>query len=151
MSGAAPLIMVEQAISTSGDFQGMFMKPIMLALIVSLGLGSASAAAQSNLPGDAAKGAASFNARCGACHTVTSTDGAMAPTLKGVVGTKAGTRSKTFKYSPAMQKAAPVWTMSNLDKWLAAPQTMIPGSRMMTVVPNPQDRANIIAFLKTQK
>lgn len=127
------------------------MKPVMLSLILLLGFGSTAAVAQSNLRADIAKGATSFKARCGACHTVTSTDGAMAPTLKGVVGTKAGTRSKTFKYSPAMQKAAPMWTMSNLDKWLASPQAMIPGSRMMTVVPNPQDRANIISFLKTQK
>jgi len=145
------MIIVERSILTSSLFQEIRMKPIMLSLILSLGFGSTSAVAQSNLPADIAKGATSFKARCGACHTVTSTDGAMAPTLKGVVGTKAGTRSKTFKYSPAMQKAAPVWTMSNLDKWLASPQAMIPGSRMMTVVPNPQDRANIIAFLKTQK
>ena len=126
------------------------MKLIILPLALSLGGLSTPITAQSIPVGDAAKGAGAYKARCGACHTVSGTDSAMAPTLRGVVGAK-GARSKSFKYSAAMRKAAPVWTISNLDKWLAAPQTMIPGSRMMTVVPNAQDRANIIAYLKTQK
>jgi len=41
-----------------------------------------------------------------------------------------------------------VWTEENLDKWLTRPQDFIPGTKMFYEVKNPQDRADLIAFLK---
>jgi cytochrome c len=41
-----------------------------------------------------------------------------------------------------------VWTEDNLDKWLANPLALVPGSKMRFKVNDAQDRADIIAFLK---
>jgi cytochrome c len=41
------------------------------------------------------------------------------------------------------------WNEKNLTKFLAAPRQMVPGTRMTFAgLPNSQDRANVIAFLK---
>jgi cytochrome c len=121
-----------------------------LAAVLSPALAMAQAAAP--MPaGDASKGAATFKMRCGVCHNVTGVDTPMAPTLKGIVGAKGGAHSKTFKYSPALVKAAPTWTPANINTWIQGPGKMVPGTKMLMVVPNPQDRADIIAFLQTAK
>jgi cytochrome c len=36
----------------------------------------------------------------------------------------------------------------NLDKWLTGPRKFIPGAKMFYEVKKPQDRADLIAFLK---
>jgi cytochrome c len=41
-----------------------------------------------------------------------------------------------------------VWNEDMLDKWLANPQTLVPGTTMFYLVKNAQDRADVIAFLK---
>ena len=114
-------------------------------------LSPALAFAQAAPAGDATKGAATFKMRCGVCHNVTGADTPMAPSLKGVVGSKGGAHSPTFKYSDALKKAAPTWNAATLNTWISGPQKMVPGTKMLMVVPNPQDRADIIAFLTTQK
>ncbi len=63
---------------------------------------------------------------------------------KGVVVRAAGTDN----YSPALRDAKIVWTEENLDKWLSDPHRLILGSRMFYQVDNPQDRADLIAFIK---
>jgi cytochrome c len=128
--------------------QGFVMKRLFVVAALAAVISPAVAFAQT---GDATKGAASFKMRCGVCHTVTGTDSPMAPSLKGVVGSKGGAHSATFKYSDALKKAAPTWTPATMNTWLTAPQKMVPGTKMMMVVPNPQDRADIIAYLSTVK
>jgi len=41
-----------------------------------------------------------------------------------------------------------VWNETTLDQWLANPQALVPGTKMMFSVDNAQDRADVIAFLK---
>ncbi len=96
----------------------------------------------------AAGGDALFKARCQMCHTAT--PGLMAPSLKGVVGRKAGTVPK-FNYSAAVKTSKIVWTAQNLDKYLIAPGKFIPGTRMVISVSDPVARASIIAYLATLK
>ena len=46
-----------------------------------------------------------------------------------------------------------VWTEQNIDKWIADPKAMIPDSPMTLAfqgIPDAVERANIIAYLKTQ-
>ena len=96
---------------------------------------------------DPAKGKVLF-LQCRACHTV-EVDGGnkVGPNLHGLLGRKAGT-APGFNYSPAMAAATIVWTPETLDRWLARPAEMVPGTAMVFVgVPNPQDRANLIAWL----
>lgn len=98
--------------------------------------------------GDAAAGKKVFM-RCVACHAVQPNAGAkMGPNLAGVAGRKAGTAA-TFRYSAAMKKANLKWDDATLDKWLAKPSAVVPGTSMAFAgLPNPADRANVIAYLK---
>ena len=102
------------------------------------GGGSAEAA------GDAAHGEVLYQG-CEDCHSIEKND--VGPMHKGVVGRPSGI-VPGYNYSPALRNAKIVWTEENLDKWLTNPQQLIPGTKMFYEVKNPQDRADLIAFLK---
>lgn len=97
---------------------------------------------------DAAAGKKVFM-RCVACHAVKAGAPAkMGPNLAGVIGRKSGSAAG-FKYSAAMQKAKLTWNDATMDKWLAKPSAVVPGTSMAFAgLPNPADRANVIAYLK---
>jgi cytochrome c len=94
--------------------------------------------------GDAARGEALYR-DCQACHAFDKNQ--IGPMHRGVVGRAAGTVAG-FDYSEALKNAKIVWTEANLDKWLADPEILIPGSKMFFSVDKAGDRADIIAFLK---
>lgn len=119
-----------------------------LPVIVGLGLLVSSAASAAE--GDPAAGKRVFN-QCQACHTVVKGKNGLGPSLNGVIGRKVGTAEGFKNYSPAMQKSDVVWSEETLDKYLADPKAFIPGNRMIFVgLKKPEDRANVIAFLKQQ-
>ncbi|KEQ55450.1 c-type cytochrome [Sphingobium chlorophenolicum] len=96
--------------------------------------------------GDAAKGKAVF-ARCMACHSVDPGANRLGPSLAGVMGRTSGTMAG-FAYSPAMKNAKIRWDAKTLDAFLAKPTAKVPGSKMIFAgLPNPADRANLIAYL----
>ena len=98
--------------------------------------------------GDAAKGEAAFNDVCTQCHTIGGV--AAGPNLAGVVGRKAG--ATDYPYTAAMKGAGIVWTPANLERYLANPAGVVPGTAMTGVsVPSAVQRANIVAYLATQK
>ena len=108
-------------------------------------LGSSGAFAQA--AGDPVKGKAVF-ARCAICHTVEPGKNKLGPTLANIVGSKAGD-VPGFNFSPAMKASKVVWTRDALDKYLTNPRTFLPGNRMIFAgLPKPDDRANVIAYLK---
>jgi cytochrome c len=105
--------------------------------------------------GDAAKGKAAF-AKCGICHQVGPGAATLVgPELNGIVGRKAASIAD-YTYSAGMKKLGDegfVWTEQNIDKWIADPKAMIPDSPMALAfqgIPDAGERANIIAYLKTQ-
>jgi cytochrome c len=72
------------------------------------------------------------------------------PSLYGVVGRKAGGLDG-YAYSPAMAAQTFTWTEVMLDRWLTAPTDVVPGTKMaFGGLPNPQDRAALIDYLKRQ-
>lgn len=102
-----------------------------------------------SLTGDAAKGEKVF-AQCKACHVAEPNVNRVGPTLHAVVGRKAGTIAG-FKYSPANKNSGLTWTEEQLFTYLAAPQKVVPGTYMAFAgLKNPQDRADVIAYLKTK-
>jgi len=113
-----------------------------------LGALTAAGAAQAAGPaGDAARGKTVF-ARCAACHDLNTGAIRMGPSLKGVVGRKAGTFAN-FSYSAGMKGKGVVWGPDTLDQFLTAPMKYVPGTRMaFPGLSNPQDRADVIAYLK---
>ena len=98
---------------------------------------------------DAAKGKSTF-ATCSACHPSDKTNNT-GPGLGGIVGRKAGS-AEGFRYSRAMKKASFVWDEKTLNGYLANPQAAIPGNVMpFPGIPDAEQRADVIAYLKTLK
>ena len=100
--------------------------------------------------GDAAAGAKTF-VQCKACHVTTAGVNRIGPSLHAVVGRKAGI-VPGYAYSAANKGSGLVWTEAELFTYLEAPRKVVPGTKMSFAgLKAPQDRANVIAYLKTQK
>jgi len=100
--------------------------------------------------GDLSNGEAKF-AICKSCHTLTPGGPDMTgPNLSGVFGRKAGAKGG-YHYSDAMKGQNITWDAAELDKWLADPKAMVPGTKMTFVgFKDPKDRVDVIAYLKAE-
>jgi cytochrome c len=96
------------------------------------------------LAGDAARGETLYEA-CQDCHSLDKND--VGPRHRGVFGRKAASLPD-YDYSDALKSANIVWNEETLDKWLTDPQAVAPGAKMFFHLDNPQDRADVIAYLK---
>jgi cytochrome c2 len=102
---------------------------------------------------DLAAGEAAF-ARCKSCHTVDA-GGAngIGPNLFGVIG-RAVASHGGFAYSDAMQahkRAAPIWTLDELDQFITAPGRHVPGTKMSFAgIRDTNTRVNLIAWLRSR-
>jgi cytochrome c len=105
------------------------------------------ASAQPAARGNPATGARLYQS-CMGCHSLDEND--VGPKHRGVVGRKAGA-VPGYAYSAALRKSGIVWTPDMLDRWLSGPQKLVPGAKMFFSVAKPQDRADIIAYLATQR
>ena len=108
-------------------------------------MGAAPAAA-----GDTAA-AAQFKKSCGTCHVaVANAPPRQGPNLFQIVDRPAGSVTG-FKYSAAFMagKDGIVWDAATLDRWLADPQSVIPGAIMPYKQADEAKRQLIIEFLKT--
>jgi len=96
---------------------------------------------------DLANGEAKF-AMCASCHSIAPGGPNMTgPHLHGVVGRKAGSVAD-YNYSDAIKNAGFSWDAARLDTWIAAPRTMLPGTKMSFVgMKDPKDRTDVIAYL----
>jgi cytochrome c len=126
-------------------------RPIRLFALA--GLLAACAAYTSGLKGDAANGKELFAANsCVACHGVTKEDNSMVgPSLFGVVGRKAGTAPSLLGASEGLKNYGVIWSAETLDEFLANPDAKVPGTPMAGVLADPQQRADVIAYLFTLK
>ena len=96
---------------------------------------------------DAAKGESVFN-KCTACHNATK-GGAnqLGPNLSDVMGEPIR-KGKGYAFSPALAEKGGNWDWKSLSDWLKSPKAFAPGTKMTFAgISNPQDRANVIAFL----
>ena len=90
--------------------------------------------------------------QCRACHSIVpeAESGKIGPTLYGVIGRKAGS-VPDFAYSAAVASSGITWTADKIDGWLQRPSEFLPGNKMVFVgIQDPQDRANIIAFIQDE-
>ncbi|MBR0830449.1 c-type cytochrome [Bradyrhizobium manausense] len=121
----------------------MMGRKILLALLACF-LSSAAAA-----DGDAATGKAVFARTCQNCHAVEIGVNKVGPSLWNVVG-RAPASVPDFAYSDAMKANKDVWTATALDAYLADPRGDVHGVRMFFKgLPEPSDRADVIAYLQT--
>jgi cytochrome c len=96
-------------------------------------------------PGSAAEGKDVFERRCTGCHSLD--QNREGPKLGGVYGRTSG-QLPGFPYSPALQNAHIVWDEMTLDRWLTDPDAYVSGNNMDFRVTKPQERPDLIRFLK---
>jgi cytochrome c2 len=108
------------------------------AAVTALSTGAAHAA------GSAANGQTIYNNQCAMCHA-----SGIGPALGGVYGNQAA-GVPGYAYSTALKNAKLTWDAATLDKFLAAPQTAVPGTKMTFAgLTTASDRADVIAYLAT--
>ena len=96
---------------------------------------------------DAAAGKSVFRSQCSICHSVERGRSMTGPSLFAIVGRPAG-QVAGFQYSPAMQAAHLTWDAATLDRYLASPRQVVPGTFMAYAgIKDPTQRANLIAYL----
>src|SRR3954447_7442321 len=100
---------------------------------------------------DAAKGGDVFK-KCATCHNADKGGpNQLGPNLWGVLGEDIGKGANGFAFSPALSSKGGKWNWDLLSQWLTSPKAFAPGTKMTFAgISNPQDRANVIAFLNTK-
>lgn len=92
--------------------------------------------------------------RCAACHSLRADDAsAPAPTLTGVVGRRAAA-VESFAYSDAMRTAGRrglVWDEATLERYLADPEAIVPGTTMPFQGGTAAERRAVIAWLRDRR
>ena len=118
----------------------MKMRGLVLASLLALGTTACVAAAPDAMRGE------QLYTRCLACHALAYDR--VGPRHCGLFGRLAGS-VPGFAYSPAMKNSKIVWNEKTLDQFLKSPLKMVPGTAMTyDGVPDPKDRADLIAYLK---
>lgn len=100
-----------------------------------------------------AKAGEVLSKKCAICHDFTK-GGAnkIGPALYGIAGADIGKHAPGFAYSPAMAAHGGHWDDQTLSEFLTAPAKYIKGTKMAFVgLAKPEDRANMIAYLKSMK
>ena len=126
------------------------MKGLATFCALAFGLLPATAFAQAAQTAQAAQatsdGATVYRQRCQVCHgSAKAKPSPLGPSLSGVVGRTAA--STPFAYSAALKASKLVWTRDNLDKYLAGPSKLVPGTRMAMSVPDAAQRSAVVSFL----
>jgi cytochrome c len=94
--------------------------------------------------GQAAHGQMLYQSMCMACHSIEYNG--VGPAHMGLFNRKAGSQ-RDYTYSAAVAASKVVWN-EKLDQWLTDPEKFIPGQKMGFMVASPQDREDLIAYLK---
>lgn len=96
-------------------------------------------------PGDAKRGEELYS-RCAACHSLA--QDRTGPRHCGLFGRRAGSVAG-FDYSPAMKRSRIVWNEQTLNRFLASPIAMVPGTSMgYAGITDAGERGDLIAYLK---
>jgi cytochrome c len=95
--------------------------------------------------GDPARGKELFEKRCTGCHSLTQNH--QGPRLQGVYGRVSGSVAD-YAYSQTLKNSQITWDEKSLDQWLTDPDVFLPGNNMDFLVPKPQERHDIISYLR---
>src|SRR5579862_6633718 len=121
------------------------MRSALTGVLVPLAITAIAASAAQAATGDPAHGAQLYQ-RCQLCHSIE--HDLVGPRHIGLFGRKAGS-IVGYAYSTAMKNSGITWSEDTLNQFLSGPQAFVPGTHMtFTGLPNEQDRADVIAYLK---
>jgi cytochrome c len=85
---------------------------------------------------------------CAHCHQIGV--GALmttGPSLQGLIGRRAG-QLAGYPFSDAMRDSSIVWDPATLDRFIASPQSIVPGTRMIYAgMDDPEQRKALIDFI----
>jgi glucose/arabinose dehydrogenase/cytochrome c2 len=95
---------------------------------------------------EAERGRRIFEQRCAVCHT-TGERAAQGPGLGGIVDRRAA--SMHFGYSRALREANLTWDRGTLDRFLAAPSLLVPGTSMPMAIPDDVERRAVLDYVST--
>lgn len=125
------------------------MRFLNVAVLVALAMsGLLSRPQLASAQGDAAQGRKAYQRWCIGCHGDKEAVQSVGPSLVGLLGRRAGTVGGTA-YARNLYEANIVWDEKSLQRYLASPTDEVHGTIMPISVHDPQDRDNIIAYLKT--
>ena len=94
-------------------------------------------------------GERAFRSQCGICHSPQPRRNAIGPRLFGVVGRHSGVVSG-LRYSAANRRSGLTWDTATLDRYLAAPGRVVPGTLMTYPgLKDPRRCADLTACLAT--
>ena len=120
-------------------------------LLFTLGLGIALLPNVVRAAGDLSAGKSVFASNCAICHSVQPGQNKIGPTLFGLSGRKTGSVAG-YSYSEANEHANLTWDDATLNKYLEAPRSTIPGTKMTYGgLKDPQKRADLISYLDSLK
>lgn len=89
--------------------------------------------------------------QCVSCHAVKPGLNGVGPSVFGIVDRKAAS-VPGYAYSNQLKAANLTWDEATLDKWLAGPMQMVPGTKMVFPgMPDAARRKEVIDYLKTLK
>jgi cytochrome c len=98
--------------------------------------------------GDAKRGAKVFQA-CLACHSVEPGEHMTGPSLAHIWNHKAASIEGFQRYSEALKHSGITWNEATLEKWLADPQKVVPGTSMtFPGLRERKDREDVVAYLR---
>ncbi|OAN51670.1 c-type cytochrome [Sphingobium sp. TCM1] len=84
---------------------------------------------------------------CAACHATAPGKTSFGPNLRGVAGRKAASLPG-YSYSPALKASGLTWDAATLDRWLTAPQKLVPGTKMpFPGIPDATRRRQVVDYL----
>jgi cytochrome c len=121
--------------------------PILLACFLAAAVAAAPTRDQL-AAADYQQGRTAFQQRCSACHTLAEGgSNLVGPNLWGVIGRPAGA-APGFASSDALEAAGFKWDVARAWEFLAGPDRLIPGNRMMIPEPVPEaDRTALLSFM----
>lgn len=99
---------------------------------------------------DPAKGADVFK-KCAACHTINQGGpNGIGPNLYATLGEGIAQGKGGFAFSDALKAKGGKWDFDSMNAWLTSPRAFASGTKMTFAgLGNPQDRANVIAYLNS--
>jgi cytochrome c len=122
---------------------GCRVTPVVLASVITLVVAT-QAKAQ-----DAAAGEKVFKNNCGICHSPQPGRNMIGPSLFSVVDRHSG-QIPGFHYSDANLNSGLTWNVTTLDRYLAGPRELVPGTKMtFPGLKDAKQRADLIAYLAT--